>query len=225
MSEVIIYSYLYSKKSGTLDISPRPVKTSISAIFLGLSKASALIGIALILFFYAPGVLAWGQSLIGGAPASSKTFNNVQRPVFEPPLDLTLPTANWISVPSIGVNTEIQEASVNDYESALKKGVWRVTDFGTPDLSDGPIILAAHRFGYLDWTDLYRHENSFYNLPKVMVGDVIEIDWKQRKYTYKIYATDKGTQITDYSADLILYTCETLVGPERIFVYAHLVQV
>ena len=227
MSEVIIYSYLHSKKSGTLDISPRPAKFPLSAVFLGLSKASVSMGIALILFFCALGMLTWGQGVVGAAAQvqNLKSEVDAQRPADNPPFDAALPATNHLIIPSIGVNTGIQEASAGDYESALKKGVWRVTDFGAPDLSGGPIILVAHRFGYLAWTNLYRRENSFYDLPKVAVGDVIEIDWKQRKYTYKVYATDKGTQITDYSADLILYTCETLVGPERIFVYAHLVQI
>jgi sortase (surface protein transpeptidase) len=87
-----------------------------------------------------------------------------------------------------------------------------------------PIILAAHRYGYLAWTDLFRRQNSFYNLPKIKVGDTVEIDWGQRKYTYGVYTTEEGTQITDYSADLILYTCESLTGDERFFVYAHLIQ-
>jgi sortase (surface protein transpeptidase) len=56
------------------------------------------------------------------------------------------------------------------------------------------------------------------------VGDTVEIDWKQRKYTYEVYATDKGTEIADYSADLILYTCESLTGDARVFVYARLIR-
>ena len=64
---------------------------------------------------------------------------------------------------------------------------------------------------------------SFYNLPKVKVGDIITIDWQQREYKYGVYKTENGEEITDYSADLILYTCINLSGPERVFVYARLI--
>ena len=243
MSEVIIYDYLNGNESTTFDVSSwlaqvsehKKSSSKISTVFLSLSIISALIGVTLTLFFCASGVLAWGQGLAGkinenlgistAEVQNLKNGINTQKSDYEPTFDAKLPVVNHLVIPSIGVNTDIQEASLNDYEDALKKGVWRVSDFGAPDNTGEPIILAAHRFGYLVWTDLFRRENSFYNLPKVKIGDVIEIDWKQRKYLYEVYATNKGTEITDYSADLILYTCESLIGPERIFVYAHLVQI
>ncbi|HLE49636.1 MAG TPA: sortase, partial [Patescibacteria group bacterium] len=130
----------------------------------------------------------------------------------------------------------------------LKTGVWRVPDFGTPE-DDGPsepvergadsqigpselvergadsqiglpIILAAHRFGYVTWTNSFRTLNSFYSLPKLKVGDRVEIVWNQRKYVYEIYKEETGTAITDYTADLILYTCDLWNSPTRIFKYA-----
>ena len=64
-------------------------------------------------------------------------------------------------------------------------------DFGTPLDRTKPVILAAHRFGYLAWTNLYRRKNSFYNLPKLKEGDLVEITYKQRKYTYEIYAESR----------------------------------
>jgi LPXTG-site transpeptidase (sortase) family protein len=139
-------------------------------------------------------------------------------------LDPLLSKVNRIIIPSIGVDGDVHEATLDNYEAALKEGVWRVSDFGAPNDNSMPIILAAHRFGYLAWTNLFRRENSFYNLPKVKVGDIIEINWQQRHYVYEVYATDTGTAITDYSADLILYTCESLTGNQRFFVYAKLIQ-
>jgi sortase (surface protein transpeptidase) len=115
--------------------------------------------------------------------------------------------------------------SYENYEEALKVGVWRVPDFGTPYERKAPVILAAHRYGYLRWSVPYRLKNSFYNLPKVKVGDTVEIIWRQRKYIYEVYAEGKGEEITDYSADLILYTCEDLTSPVRIFKYARLIRV
>ena len=245
MAEVIIYQHLYNKKFGTLEVSPQPAAPGravysrpagkVSASFRKLSKFSALIGIALILTFYAPRVLAFGETIISTTfenfrmshteIQTLKSDLNVSKPVFIPPFDPRLPTTNRLLIPSIGVTTDVQEATLTSYEDALRKGVWRVSDFGAPDTQSEPIILAAHRFGYLAWTNSYRHKNSFYNLPKVEVGDIVEIDWNQRKYLYEVYATSKGTQILDYSGDLILYTCETLTGDTKIFIYARLIRV
>jgi sortase (surface protein transpeptidase) len=204
-------------------------------VFLNLSKFSALAGIALILFFYTPKALAWSESIVGATfenfrmskveVQTLKRDLNVSKPVYNPPFDPRLPSVNRLLIPSIGVSTDVQEATLSNYEEALKKGVWRVSDFGAPNDNGEPVILAAHRFGYLAWTNSYRHKNSFYNLPKVNVGDLIEVDWNQRKYLYEVYATSKGTQILDYSADLILYTCESLTGDAKVFVYAHLIRI
>jgi sortase (surface protein transpeptidase) len=75
----------------------------------------------------------------------------------------------------------------------------------------------------LAWTDKFRHDNSFFNLPKLKVGDTLEIVYQQRKYTYEVYAENTGPEIMDYTADLILYTCENLTGDTRIFKYARLI--
>ncbi|MCX6705451.1 MAG: sortase [Candidatus Woesebacteria bacterium] len=205
-----------------------------SNVFLRLSKFSALVGIALILFFYAPKALAWSESVVSSTienfrmsdteVQTLKSDLNTSKPIIEPPFDPRLPVTNHLLIPAIGVTTDVQEATADNYEAALRKGVWRVSDFGAPNDNGEPIILAAHRFGYLAWTDSYRHKNSFYNLPKVNTGDLIEIDWNQRKYLYEVYAVGKGKEILDYSADLILYTCETLTGENKIFVYARLIQ-
>jgi sortase (surface protein transpeptidase) len=178
----------------------------------------------LILIFYIPRLLAWGKNFKISSNEIKQLENskNTQE-VYEPVFDPTLPKTNHLVIPSIGVDTNIQEATLDNYENALRNGVWRVSDFGQPGDNIEPIILAAHRFGYLNWTNSFRRLNSFYNLPKVKVGDIIEIDWRQRKYSYEVYALGKGTEITDYFANLILYTCETLTGEERIFVYAKLI--
>jgi LPXTG-site transpeptidase (sortase) family protein len=135
-----------------------------------------------------------------------------------PPLDKTLPTENGLIIDKIGVRGELHEGT--DYSSILKTGLWHVPDFGTPENNQQPIIIAAHRWGYLSWTNSFRTLNSFYNLPKLKVGDKVEIIWNQRKYVYEIYQEETGTKITDYGADLILYTCELWNSPTRIFKYA-----
>jgi sortase (surface protein transpeptidase) len=138
-----------------------------------------------------------------------------------PPFDPTLPTKNGLIIDTIGIRGEIHEG--NNWQELLTLGIWRVPNFATPDQSETtklPVILAAHRWGYLSWSAAFRKLNSFYNLPKLRPGDKVSLVWDQRQYTYQVYATNQGTHITDYSANLILYTCQLWNSPIRIFVYA-----
>jgi len=140
--------------------------------------------------------------------------------------DISLPEGHYLNIPQIKVDTIIWEGEGSNYEKALKKGVWRVGDFADPSkIGEGrPMILAAHRFGYLEWSQDFRLKNSFYELPKLKNGDMVEVVWDQIRYTYQIQKIEEGTEITDYSSDLIMYTCKFLVSPVRIFVYATLMK-
>lgn len=142
----------------------------------------------------------------------------------QPPQDPSLPREARIIIPKIGVDTQILEESEANFEEALKKGVWRVPSFGNPFNRRLQTILVAHRYGYLAWTDAFRRQNSFYNLPKLSPGDRVEIIWDQRKYVYEIYGGDESELLTDYTADLTLYTCRFLESPIRIFRYAKLLR-
>lgn len=135
-----------------------------------------------------------------------------------PPFDESLPEGYYVLIPKIGVNSKITAGK--SYEDALKKGSWIVPDYGTPEQDSLPIIVASHRFGYSSWDVEKRNQISFYNLPKTKVGDTVEITWNQRKYKYKIYKAEEKTYISDYEADLILYTCKYFNSPVRIFRYA-----
>lgn len=212
------------------------ISASVAKFFANLALILAIFGIVLSFIFYGSSLVDWIENSINhltdssfglsNKEVSTLTVNTTQAQVdYQPIFNPTLPKTSQLIIPSIGVNTTLQEATYDNYEEALKKGVWRVSDFGAPGESGVPTILAAHRFGYLAWSNLYRHENSFYNLPKTKVGDTVEIIWHQRKYVYEIYAQTKGTEITDYSANLILYTCESLVGRQRVFDYARLIKV
>lgn len=147
---------------------------------------------------------------------SSQTTNTPSLPA----IDLSLPTDPYISIPKIGVYSPI--STISNYTEALRHGAWMVPNFGTPTNEVIPIIVAAHRFGYISWGITTRNKISFYNLPKTHVGDTIEIIWEQRRFTYEIYKEEEGTSITDYSANLILYTCKYFNSPTRIFRYARL---
>lgn len=147
-------------------------------------------------------------------PTPSQTPVKPNLPDFDP----SLPDENGLIIDTIGVRGEINEGE--NWEEILKKGLWRVPEFGTPVDTSKPIIIAAHRWGYLQWSNAFRRLNSFYNLPKLVKGDKINIIWEQRSYEYEIYEAKTGTSIDDYSADLIIYTCEMWNSPTRIFRYA-----
>lgn len=139
----------------------------------------------------------------------------------EPAFNPSLPEGTWIMIPSIGVETQLRDTL--DPNEALNQGAWLVPDFGRPNDTDLPIIAAAHRFGWdWWWKSDFGRKNSFYSLPNLQSGDTVEIVFNQRKYVYRVYSeVIEGTEITDYQADLILYTCKFLNSPERYFVYAN----
>lgn len=142
-----------------------------------------------------------------------------QRQAQLPPQEENLPEGNWVVIPRIGVNTEILESEVP--EESLAKGVWRVPEFAKPGETTAPMILAAHRFGYnWWWKGQYWKYHSFNLLPNLELGDLVEVISDKRKYLYEIYAGEEGTEITDYNADLILYTCKFLTSDIRHFRYA-----
>ncbi len=156
-------------------------------------------------------------------PTPSVSPPPIQEPITNnpelPDVDPSLPEENGLIIDKIGVRGEIHEGE--DVEAILKTGIWRVPDFGTPPENLQPIIIAAHRWGYLEWSASFRKLNSFYNLPQLKVGDTVKIIWEQRQYEYKVYSTETGTAITDYNAKLILYTCQLWNSPLRFFVYAN----
>ncbi len=149
------------------------------------------------------------------SPTPSKTPSPVSLPIFDP----SLPLENGLIIESIGIRGEINQGE--DWQNLLKQGIWHIPNFGTPEQDQLPTILAAHRWGYLSWTNTFRHLNSFYNLPKLKAGDEVIINWNQRQYHYQIYAEEVSEQITDYSANLILYTCQLWNSPLRIIKYAN----
>lgn len=155
--------------------------------------------------------------------SQAKDVKPVVEQPYMPEKDESLPEGTWLSIPSIGVDSEAR-ATANPDE-ALDLGVWMVPDFGRPGDYTQPTILAAHRFGW-DWwwqSDFWKL-NSFYLLPDTQVGDRIEVIYDQRKWVYEIYSAEEGELISDYDADLILYTCKYLNSPVRYFRYAKVVK-
>ena len=146
-------------------------------------------------------------------------------PVALPPYEDSLPKENMLVIEKIGFNSEI--STDPDWVETMKKGPWMVPDYGVPTERGLPVILAAHRFGYIYWSNQFRREHSFYNLPKLGVGDTFNIVWDRRKYTYEIYEgyTDEAIRESSYGADVILYTCEVLNSDRRIVRLARRIEV
>ncbi len=139
-----------------------------------------------------------------------------------PPQQDSLPEGDWLVIPRIGVRTQLQRTE--NEEEALDTGVWWVPDFGIPGDLRLPMIVVSHRFGYKWWwQDDYWKYHSFYLLPELEPGDTVEVISDQRKWIYEVYAGEEGTDITDYDADMILYTCKYLNADVRYFRYARLI--
>lgn len=230
-----------------LFINPKIKKISLEVVresplvklFEKLAKWSLVFGTAFLVLAYAPSV--WYAVKPDRVNVSDLILETIRNPnkskieamagevgkesVYKPPFDPSLSRENIVKIPSVKIETKINEAGLETHEDALRIGVWRVTNFGFPNERSLPTILAAHRFGYLKWSIPYRLKNSFYSLPRLEVGDTIEIIWLQRKYIYEVYAQSKGEEIEDYSADLILYTCESLGSSVRIFRYGRLLEI
>ena len=216
------YKVIYKRGPSTLALIFAGMALAGWAIFIGLS--SFPVG-AYLYYTVVPStskILAEALSQTGRAVAGEPNPVSEDKPVIQ--RDPTLPEGQYLAIPKIGLDTEIWEAPYTDYERVLHKGVWRVPDFADPTVEGKPMILAAHRFGYLEWTQAHRLKNSFYNLPKLSGGDQIAVVWGQHRYVYRVDRVVEGTEIDDYQADLILYTCKFLVSPVRIFVYASLVE-
>ncbi|MBP9820264.1 hypothetical protein KBC79_06040 [Candidatus Woesebacteria bacterium] len=218
------FAELTTAKSNTL------IRTLIKLLLSGLLVLSLSVGLALVLpaLYYAvvpadvvevvpqeAGTAFGGSFEQGAAPV-------VEELLYEPPFDANLPEGDWIIIPRIGVRTQLQ--ATPEAEEALQTGVWMVPDFGQPGDREVPLIAAAHRYGWQWWwkTDYWKY-HSFYLLPETEPGDRVEVVSGQRKWIYEIYAGEEGDEITDYSADMILYTCKFLKSPVRHFRYARLI--
>lgn len=248
MTEIIIYqAYTPTFDSWTISLPQKADNGGDYAVSNTLVRLARILAIAGILIFsvsFAPSVWYWAKGGAQGAVSellyetavsqptagqlgsqTTEVYRGAASSAYQPRYDASLPQGATIKVSSIGIETSVQEATRENFEEALRKGVWRANDSGTPYDRSKPTIVAAHRFGYLAWSNTFRRKSSFFNLPKLAVGDTVEIVYKQRKYVYEVYGESRGENIDDYSADLVLYTCEDLTSPVRIFKYARLLEV
>jgi hypothetical protein len=212
---------------------PGTVQPKNAVILARLGLLLWLISLAIVLVSAAPRMLYWAfpgltdvmaQKLGTTVDVKRSGFGDelYQAPTYVPPFDPSLPKENRLIIDKIGFTSTIQESS--DPVKAMEVGAWRLQNSGTPDDRSQPMIFAAHRFGYLKWSNLYRRQNSFYNLPKLENGDVVTVIWGQRQYEYQIYEGYTDNQLHNINGDLILFTCELLNSDQRIVRHARLIQ-
>lgn len=128
-----------------------------------------------------------------------------------------IPDENRLVIPGILVDGEIHESQSAD---ALELGLWRRPKTSTPD-KGGNTVIIAHR--YLFGND----DRSFYNLPKVNIGDEIIMYWEGKEYIYKVFnkkeVKPSATYIEDNTEEdiLTLYTCTPLwIADRRLVIQA-----
>ncbi|MBD3279794.1 MAG: sortase [Candidatus Pacebacteria bacterium] len=222
-------------KTATRSLPIAPGETSVKKVsklflnvFLSLVSLIAVV-IAVSVFapdlyyqVFPPQVVPVKAQEAGSVLGGDFVADHVSKDPYLPPKNENLPQGDWLIIPKIGVRTQLQATA--DYKEALDKGLWLVPDFGRPGSQDMPMIVAGHRYGW-DWwyRDDYWKYHSFNKLPELEPGDIVEVISDQRKWVYEVYAGEEGEEITDYRADLIMYTCKFLNSPVRHFRYARLI--
>lgn len=147
---------------------------------------------------------------------SGVTTNTALVTDFKPPFDSTLPTINQLIIPRLSLDGPIYEGSD---AGTLEKGIWLMPGFGDPEKYYQTTILAAHRWGSVYLPQDYREKNLFYNLPQLLIGDEVDINWNQRLYKYKVEYKEENNYVSRLD-DLVLITCKFFDSDQRIIVYA-----
>ena len=121
----------------------------------------------------------------------------------------TKPTVVQDRLVIAGVNINMP-VFLGDTEKTLNKGGWMFPNTSRPELGGNSVIF-GHRY-------MYRppKSNTFWNLDKVKVGDMMVLTWKGKEYKYKVFET-KIVEPTDLSvikrtpdAQLTVITCTPL---------------
>ncbi|HSE61397.1 MAG TPA: class E sortase [Candidatus Saccharimonadales bacterium] len=112
-------------------------------------------------------------------------------------------------IPQLAIDVPIGEE-----ENALERGAWhRVPENGNP-IKGGNFVLSAHRF-VIGWTPQQTRNNSpFYRLDQLLPGNLIYVDYKSKRYTYRVDrlypvpSTATEIEAPSNAAKLTLYSCD-----------------
>jgi len=232
--------YLDTKNTSADEIQSRSwLWQTASSLFIGAALIIGLVTYAPeIYYWFAPvqrvsvsaqeiGTVRGGEYQDGPIATREQLAQEANTPTrYLPEQNTDLPKGEWLIIPKIGVRTQYIKTELEENpDEALSKGVWFVPGYGEPGDLTMPTIMAAHRYPF-DW--MYKNDywqyHTFHLLPDLEPGDTIEVIQDQRKFTYEIYAGEESDELTDYDADLILYTCKFLNSPVRHVRYARLIQ-
>lgn len=92
----------------------------------------------------------------------------------------------------------------------LETAFWHKGETGTPE-KGGNMVITGHRYKYLP-----PYTNTFYNLDKINIGDIIKITWNNQLYFYsverifEVNPEDVYIETKTGSHQLTLYTCTPL---------------
>ena len=111
--------------------------------------------------------------------------------------------------PEVGIVALLQTGG----SEALEKGAWhRYPERGNP-VDGGNMIISAHSFIFA-WNPIKTRQDSyFYNLHKLELNDKVYVDWKGKRYTYKVskmYEVKPSAVDIEAPSDvphLTIYTC------------------
>lgn len=93
---------------------------------------------------------------------------------------------NRLYIPQINVDIPILEGRDS---GVLDKGAWyRKPENGSP-IEGGNFVLSAHRFVMGHTPQDTVSKSPFYNLGKLKVGDLLFVDYKGKRYEYKVSDT------------------------------------
>lgn len=94
---------------------------------------------------------------------------------------------NYVKIESQNIYGDIGEGPKEKEQSILKDGFWRYPETGFPSFdnfyNNTPIIFGHRRLV------LPPEQETFYNLDKVKVGDIIEVGYDNKIYKYEIIDT------------------------------------
>ena len=123
--------------------------------------------------------------------------------------------SNQVIIPKIGVRAAILEGRTQAILDE-QEGVWHQKG----DLKSN-FVLAGHRFKFLP-----PNTSTFYNLNQLQPGDVILVDWYNRRYAYTVqknFIVNKNQIeiLRDQAAPVLtLYTCSDKDEKERVVITA-----
>ena len=135
--------------------------------------------------------------------------NKYNKPNYNKALPLDMPKDNRLVISKIEMNMKILEA--NDVHK-ISHGAWRVPDGSTPD-KGGNTVIIGHRVSLAGGI---KKPWDFFYLPEVKKGDMLDVYWKGKRYTYKVFNAsvedpeDSDMHNSSKESILTVYTCYPL---------------